>query len=141
MMVDDHLRSIPGVRGVNNHMGSRFTELEDEMAVVMSELKRRHLFYLDSKTSGQSVALRLAKRMGVPATSRSVFLDNDLSPKSIKFQIERLLGIARNTGYAIGICHPHKETLRCLQDSLQRLKSNARIVPASDLAGLSNSVS
>jgi len=136
VMVGDHLRNMPGVRGVNNHMGSRFTELEGKMAVVMNELKKRQLFYLDSITSGKSVSLRLAKAMGVPATGRTVFLDNDLSPKYIRSQIERLLGMARHRGHAIGICHPHKETLNCLQDSLPRLKGNARIVFASELASV-----
>ena len=116
--INSHLDGIPGVRGVNNHMGSYFTERKDKMRVVLSELKRRNLFYIDSRTTSKTVAFHMAKKVGVPVAKRSVFLDNDLSPKAIKFQIQRLIGIARHSGAAIGIGHPHKETLRILKDYL-----------------------
>jgi len=132
-IMNDHLNGIPGVRGVNNHMGSYFTVEEDKMRVVLSELKRRNLFYIDSRTTSQTVAFKMAKKAGVSVANRSVFLDNDLSPKAIKYQMERLLGIARHSGSAIGIGHPHKETLIILKDYLQRFKNQVETVPASKL--------
>jgi polysaccharide deacetylase 2 family uncharacterized protein YibQ len=131
--IEEHLDRVPGVKGVNNHMGSYFTESQGKMAVVMDELRKRHLFYIDSRTTHQTVAFDLARKMGVPAAERGVFLDNDLSPKGINFQMERLLGIARHSGAAIGIAHPHKETLQVLKGFLQRLKSKVDVVPVSDL--------
>jgi polysaccharide deacetylase 2 family uncharacterized protein YibQ len=131
--INSHLRRIPGVRGVNNHMGSCFTERKDKMSVVLSELKRRNLFYIDSRTTSQTVAFNMAKKAGVPVAKRSVFLDNDLSPRAIRFQMQRLVGIARHSGTAIGIGHPHKETLRILKDYLHRYKKKVETVLVSKI--------
>ena len=102
------------------------------MAIVLSEIKKRNLFYIDSRTTSKTVAFELAKKMGVPVASRSVFLDNDLSPKATRFQMERLLGIARHTGRAIGIGHPNRATLKLLKDYLPKLKKEVNVVPVSD---------
>lgn len=128
-----HLGCVAGVRGVNNHMGSLFTENRNKMAVVMRELKGQGLFYVDSRTTSESVAFRVAKETGVPVASRSVFLDNDLSTRAMRYQMERLLGMARHCGRAIGIAHPHAETLRLLQRHWPEVKTQVRLVPVSDL--------
>lgn len=137
-IMDDHLKRFPQVRGVNNHMGSRFTEIEEGMAVVFAELRKRGLFYVDSRTTHRTVAPMLGRKMGVPVAARGVFLDNDLSSKAMRFQTERLLGMARHAGYGIGIGHPHRETLRCLRDSLKRIKREAQVVPVSEIVHLAN---
>jgi polysaccharide deacetylase 2 family uncharacterized protein YibQ len=129
------LEEVPGVCGVNNHMGSLFTTRRDKMAVVMSELKKRDLFYIDSRTTTETVASELAEEIGVPVASRSVFLDNDLSFTVMRFQMERLLGIARHSGAAIGIGHPNMETLNLLRDYHDKLKTRVRVVPVSELIG------
>ena len=103
------------------------------MSVVFSELKERSLFYLDSRTTPRSVAASLGKRMGVPVVTRSVFLDNQLSSVALRYQTDRLLGIARHAKYAVGIAHPHRETLRSLKENLPRLKNEVQVVPVSEL--------
>jgi len=72
--------------------------------------------------------------MGVPVVARNVFLDNKLSSAGLRVQTDRLLGIARHARYAVGIAHPHRETLRSLKENLPRLKREARIVAVSELA-------
>ena len=134
-IIRSDLEEVPGVLGVNNHMGSLFTARRDKMAIVMSELKKRHLFYIDSRTTTETVAPELAEQMGVPVASRSVFLDNDLSSTAIRFQMERLLGIARHSGAAIGIGHPNKETLSLLKEYREKLKTRVKLVPVSELIG------
>lgn len=130
----DDIAQVPGLRGVNHHMGSYFTERYDKMKIVLSEVKKRNLFYLDSRTTNRTVAFDLAKDMGVPAAKKSLFLDNDLSSKAIKLQMERLFGIARYSGIAVGIGHPHKETLQVLQEYINQLKTDFKVVPVSELA-------
>lgn len=132
-ILKNRLERISGVKGVNNHMGSSFTGRPDKMGVVLSELRMRHLFFIDSRTTSETVAFSLAKEMGVPAAKRSVFLDNDLSPKAIKIQMERLLGIARHSGSSIGIGHPNKGTLKVLKQYLPKLKNEVKVVPVSEL--------
>ena len=133
--LEAHLSRVAGSRGVNHHMGSYFTERNDKMGIVLRELKKRNLFYIDSRTTKETVALEMAKKMGLPSARRHVFLDNDLSPKRIRFQMERLLGMARRSGAAIGIAHPHKETLQVLKEYQHRLENNVMVIPASELVG------
>jgi polysaccharide deacetylase 2 family uncharacterized protein YibQ len=127
------LDEIPFVAGVNNHMGSRFTENREKMTVVLAELKRRGLYFVDSRTSCRSVAFDLAKQMEIRAARRDVFLDNDLSEGALRIQMDRMLHLARNRGHAIGIGHPHKETLGFLKRVQLSLKEEAKVVPVSGL--------
>jgi polysaccharide deacetylase 2 family uncharacterized protein YibQ len=133
--LEDHLSRVAGSRGVNHHMGSYFTERKDKMGIVLRELKKRNLFYIDSRTTKETVALEMAKRMGLPSARRHVFLDNELSPRRIRFQMERLLGMAKRSGTAIGIAHPHKETLQVIKEYRHRLEKNVKVIPASELVG------
>ena len=134
-ILEAHLSQVAGSRGVNHHMGSCFTEREDKMQIVLSELKKRSLFYIDSRTTKETVALEMARRMGLPSARRHVFLDNELSPRRIRFQMERLLGMAKRSGTAIGIAHPHEETLQVIKEYRHRLESNVKLIPASELVG------
>ena len=132
-ILDQDLKEIPGARGVNNHMGSSFTEDHDKMLVVLRELKKRNLYFIDSRTSNSTVGFSLARKIGVLTAKRSVFLDNDLGPGAIRMQMERLLNMAKHTGAAIGIGHPYQETLRILKEYCSILKTEYRLVPVSEL--------
>lgn len=134
-VVASHLVRVTGASGVNNHMGSRFTRDRDKMAVVLGELKKRNMFYIDSRTTKETVAFTLARAMGVPTANRNVFLDNDVAPKAMRFQMERLLSLGRASGAAIGIGHPHERTLELLKAYGPRLKKEFKVVRAADLAG------
>jgi hypothetical protein len=132
-MIDKYLKELPEVKGVNNHMGSAFTENEAKMIAVMSEIKKRKLFYIDSRTTRQTVAAHVAKKLGVPTASRSVFLDNDLSTEAIQLQLERLIGIAKQKNEAIAIGHPHHRTIAVLEHYLPGLRDQVQIVHASEM--------
>jgi polysaccharide deacetylase 2 family uncharacterized protein YibQ len=128
----EDLNAIPDVVGVNNHMGSRFSEHEHKMTLVLQELKKRHLFFLDSKTSGKTKGYRLALQMGIPTSERDVFLDNIQEPQAIRRQIKRLVQLAHLRGSAIGIAHPHEITLEVFQQDIPRLsQQGVKLVPIS----------
>lgn len=130
------LKGIPNPVGVNNHMGSSFTEDDRAMRVVLKVLKRRGLFFLDSRTSPNSVAYETAKELGLKAGRRQVFLDNgdQADPAAVEKQIWRLVHIAQKEGRAIGIGHPHPYTLEALRRTLPQLKENGvEVVPVSRL--------
>jgi uncharacterized protein len=132
-IIEQDLKKIPGVRGINNHMGSYFTERQDKMTLVLRELKKRDLFYLDSRTTSNSVGFKLAEAMGVPSAEKNVFIDNDLSSRALKYQLDRLMGMARHSGEAVGIGHPHEATVNAIKDSERVLKRNFTVVPVSEL--------
>jgi len=124
------LDSVPGVSGVNNHMGSRFTEQSEPLAWVMDELAGRGLFFLDSLTTARSVAFEAARRAGVPALRRDVFIDNDRTPEAIGRQLERAVARALRTGRAVAIGHPYRVTLETLRAWAPRFgEAGVRVVP------------
>jgi polysaccharide deacetylase 2 family uncharacterized protein YibQ len=128
------LKRVPHVAGVNNHMGSRFTEDEPAMAAIMAVLREEGLFFVDSLTSSRSVGAAMAANAGVAAGRRDVFLDNVADVAAIVQQIRLLAGKARRNGSAIGICHPYPETLQALRQELPKLAGEGiEFVPVSAL--------
>ena len=128
------LASFTGFDGVNNHMGSKFTADADGMALVMGELQPRHLFFLDSRTSAQSVGLTTAQRFGVPTIARDVFLDDDMTAAAVRRQLEQTEKLASRKGYAVAIGHPHPATLQALADWLPQAQARGFVfVPLHDL--------
>ncbi len=120
--LDRALRRVPHVRGVNNHMGSQMTGRQPPMAALMAELQRRHLFFLDSRTSARTVAAAAAQRIGLASLSRDIFLDDDPSPAAVAAQFEAALRLARRQGSVVMIGHPHPATLALLERELPRLQ-------------------
>lgn len=128
------LTLIPYASGVNNHMGSAFTQHADKMDIVLAEIKKRQLFFVDSLTIGSSVAYHEAQRMEIPTARRDVFLDNERNVGKIALQLDDLVRIATTAHSAIGICHPYPETIVALTEFSSKLKTlNLDIVPASQL--------
>ena len=128
------LAAVPGAVGVNNHMGSGLSEDERSMDAVLGVLAGRRLFFLDSRTSADSVGYKTAVGRGIPAAERQVFLDGDPSPDAIRTQFQRLLDLARTRGVAIAIGHPHPETLEVLAEEVPRARAlGYEFVPVSYL--------
>jgi polysaccharide deacetylase 2 family uncharacterized protein YibQ len=117
------LAAVPGAAGVNNHMGSGLSADAPSMATILGVIGAQGLFFLDSRTSAQSVAYRLATSLGVPAAERQVFLDDDPTPDAVAAQFHRLLDLARTRGEAIAIGHPHSATLATLALEVPRAQS------------------
>ena len=133
--LDWGLSRFEGYVGINNHMGSGFTQHTEGMRAVLAELKRRGLMFLDSRTIASSVAGSLAKEMGVAHATRDVFLDNRRELGEIRAQLEKAERIARETGSAVAIGHPYDETIEALKAWLPTLgDKNIALVPISALA-------
>ena len=116
------LNSFSGYVGVNNHMGSRFTKDRAAMELVMAELARRHLFFLDSRTTPQSVGLSLAEQYGLRYVGRDVFLDNEIDVAKILAQLHQTEQVARRHGSAVAIGHPHAATIEALKQWIPQAK-------------------
>ncbi|MFP4534122.1 MAG: divergent polysaccharide deacetylase family protein [Spirochaetaceae bacterium] len=104
-LLRSHLRSLPGVIGVNNHMGSLATTDPRVMDVVMSTLAEEGLFFLDSRTTPLSVAAAAAEARDVPYAERTVFLDNERSRDAVAVQLDEAARLAEKEGYAVVIGH------------------------------------
>lgn len=127
------LDNLPGAVGVNNHMGSRFTEDPAALRPVLEVLRQQGLFFLDSVTSPRSQARDLARRMGLAHGQRDVFLDHDPTTGAITRQVLRLVRLAKTQGQAIAIGHPHATTIAVLTSLAPRLKQEVELVPVGQL--------
>lgn len=136
--VRDSIGRVPHVAGINNHMGSLLTRHPGAMTWLMAALKQSGgLFFVDSRTTTQTVAQKVALESGVPTTRRNVFLDNDPDPAAIERELRRLLALARRDGAALAIGHPYPETLAFLEHWLPTLPGQGvRLVPVAELIGL-----
>jgi hypothetical protein len=129
--LDQNLDTLPGVKGINNHMGSRLTAESTQMYQIFSILKKRGLFFIDSRTTAESLCEPSARLFQVPFARRDVFIDHYLKADFIRSQIKELIRIAKKNGEAVGIMHPHSTTLKILQEMLPDLKGQVHLVPAS----------
>ncbi|WP_122472256.1 divergent polysaccharide deacetylase family protein [Pseudomonas syringae] len=121
--LDAALLKVPFAAGVNNHMGSRMTAEPGAMAWLMAELQRRHLFFVDSRTSARTVAAAEAQKIGLASLSRDVFLDDERTAEAITRQLHTAIRVAREQGSAVVIGHPYPVTLDVLERELPRLKA------------------
>lgn len=136
--VRSDLASIPFVSGVNNHMGSLLTQQPRQMRWLMQDLLYHGgLFFLDSRTTAQTVAQETAMNDGLANIRRDVFLDNIQQPAAVRRQFEELVRLARRHGTALAIGHPHPVTLAVLRQLLPTLQAQGiRLVPVSELIRL-----
>ena len=96
----------------------------------MTALKERGLLFLDSRTSAQSVAGRVARQEGLPVLVRDVFLDHEPTAEFVTQQLAELEAVALRKGYAIGIGHPQPYTMEVLERWLASARSRGfEIVP------------
>ncbi|WP_422417938.1 divergent polysaccharide deacetylase family protein [Pseudomonas sp. GZD-222] len=121
--LDAALTKVPYAAGINNHMGSRMTSQAEAMAWLMGELQRRHLFFVDSRTSAATVAAASAQSIDLAQVSRDVFLDDVRTPEAIVRQLQLGIELARKQGSAVLIGHPYPQTLEVLEREMPRLKS------------------
>lgn len=134
-LVHSNLATIPHVRGFNNHMGSRLTKSTRLMGWLMqAAMFRDDLYFVDSRTTTESVAQLEAERRQVAATRRDVFLDYERSAGIVGEQLTDLVRHAKRHGTALGIGHPYPETLAALEAWLPTLhQQGIKLVPVSEL--------
>lgn len=128
-----NIEAIRFARGVNNHMGSRATADRRVMADVLGALPKG-MYFIDSRTTGSSLAGSLAKSMRVKTASRNVFLDDEQDAVSIRRQLDELARTAASQGTALGIGHMYPSTIQVLTEEAPRLRSSGfRFVRASSV--------
>lgn len=131
-----NLDAVPGIIGVNNHMGSKMTTVSSQIYQIFTVLKQRKLFFIDSRTTLNSICKPSARLFQIPFAQRNVFIDHIVDPDFIRRQLNHLIQIAYNRGEAVGIAHPHIETYTVLRAMLPDLQKKVQIVPASQIVHL-----
>jgi len=133
-ILESNLTQVPFIRGVNNHMGSKITAEREMMSLILGRLKEDNLYFIDSVTSGSSIAFKLAREMSILSAYRHVFLDSEKEEGYIRKQLIQLLIQAQKRGVAVGICHPYASTLKVLSENLELFEQyNCETVFASQI--------
>jgi len=126
-VIQKAFNSVPDAVGMNNHMGSKITENRYLMKIILKRMKKEGLFFVDSRTSVNSVALDVARELHIPSVKRDVFIDNDNNRDTIKNRLWELTEIAKKRGFAVGIGHCSKLTLDVLQTEVPKMQKRGFI--------------
>jgi polysaccharide deacetylase 2 family uncharacterized protein YibQ len=121
--VEADVDSLPDVPGVNNHMGSKATSDPRVMRDVLNVLQKRHMFFIDSMTSGSTVGESTAHELGVPTAERDIFLDNQKDLKYVLGQLKQAEDVALKRGSAIAIGHPNETTAQALAEAIPTMQA------------------
>jgi len=136
-----HLQSVPYAIGASNHMGSQLTAERRPMLLTMSTLKSwGNLFFVDSRTTKDTVAQTVAGENQLANTRRDVFIDNDQSLAAIRSALTQAIAKAKLNGQAVAIGHPHLNTLTVLENELVGMVAAAgvELVPISVIIDAQN---
>ena len=128
-----NLDRVPNVKGVNNHMGSKLTASSEKMRQIFTILKKRKLFFVDSRTSADTLCRPSAELLHLPFAERDVFIDHEQTRGFVKKQLKLLIKRAKRQGYAIGIAHPHPVTIAVLKEMLPELRKAVFLTHASQV--------
>lgn len=137
-VLESNIQAVPYVSGFNNHMGSLLTRSQLWMTRLMRKAaENKNLFFVDSKTTSNSVALKVAQTEGLRNIKRDIFLDHEASPVFIKKQLKKLIIKAQRKGTALAIAHPKNITISILENWLPELEAKGiKLVPVSTLISL-----
>lgn len=113
---------LPESVGLNNHQGSRGTADSRVMTLVAGVIKEKKKFFIDSRTTNNSLAETTMRKYGVPTNKRDIFLDNELDEEKIKIQLLELADVSEEKGIAIGIGHVKPQTLNVLAKEIPVLQ-------------------
>ena len=122
--VEEVISEFPEAVGMNNHQGSKATSDKRIMNIVGNVLKRHGKYFIDSRTSSETVAETTMRSRGVPTIRRHVFLDNENQKNKIREQLYKLADKAESKGLAVGIGHAKTNTLKVLKQEIPRLKEH-----------------
>jgi polysaccharide deacetylase 2 family uncharacterized protein YibQ len=132
--LEKDIEAVPYIAGINNHMGSKFMENKEKLTLIFSKLKKKNLFFIDSRTAANSEAFAAAQKVGLQVAARKIFLDNNRDYNEI---YNNLINITNNNGDVsplIVIGHPYPETIRAIKDATRVLREKGiLIVPVSQV--------
>ncbi len=132
--LDKNIDSVPYVVGVNNHMGSKFMVDKEKLVLIFGRLKKKNLFFIDSRTAVNSQAVAASKVVGLPFAERKIFIDNNRDYKEIYNNLMSAANYNNDSSPLILIGHPYPETIQALRDAVKELrKKGIIIVPVSQI--------
>ncbi|MCL2181494.1 MAG: divergent polysaccharide deacetylase family protein [Treponema sp.] len=100
-----NIAEVGPVSGINNHQGSKITMDREAVETILSFCAERGIYYLDSRTTPQTVVPAVAGRLGIRIVERNVFIDNEQDKSSMQNSITGGLERAQRDGVVVMIGH------------------------------------
>ena len=122
--VEQVIAEFPEAVGMNNHQGSKATADKRIMNIVSNILKRHGKYFIDSRTTAESIAETTMRSRGIPTMRRHVFLDNENKKTKIREQLYKLVDKAESKGLGVGIGHAKRNTFEVLKEEIPKLKEH-----------------
>lgn len=120
---------------VMNYMGARFSTSPEAMGMLMAELGKRGLGYVDDGSSARSLAPELALKNGVPFAAGDAIIDEVQERGAILDKLDQLERTARAKGFAIGTGNAFDVTVDAVASwASEARKRGIEIVPISAVA-------
>lgn len=117
-LLDMQLSYVPYAEGLNNHTGSKATKDAVLMKIVMRYLKKRKLYFLDSRTTPLTVAMKVAKEEGIPTMERRVFLDDSNDQRDIMMKIDEFILSGEKEERVVAIGHLRENTIYAISQRI-----------------------
>jgi polysaccharide deacetylase 2 family uncharacterized protein YibQ len=98
--IDTILKSVPGVIGIDDSMGSKFRESESAMSTLVGKLKEKSLIYVQTEPG-----VRIGEP-GVPNTAADVIIDERPFRAAIDARLDYVERLAKFQGSAVTVMSP-----------------------------------
>jgi hypothetical protein len=118
IIINKNIERIGSINGVNNHMGSIFTENKDKTTLVLKSIRRYTNIFVDSRTSSKSTAYAVCKSVMEKCGYNSLFIDNDNNIDIIRKKIKEAANLAKTKKNIIIIGHVRPLTIEALEEAL-----------------------
>jgi len=130
-----NIAEVGPVAGMNNHQGSKITMDKDAMRTILAFCAENNLYFLDSRTTADTVVPAIANQMGIKIAERNVFIDNEQNKTAMSRYISGGLTRAQKNGLAVMIGHTWSPDLAPLltEQYPLLLKQGYTIKTASDI--------
>ncbi|UUV18723.1 divergent polysaccharide deacetylase family protein [Fusobacteria bacterium ZRK30] len=131
---DGAIENLGAVKGFNNHMGSRFTNDPEKMRELLSYVKKKEMFFIDSNTNSKKEGYKIAKELDIPTYYTSYFIDNSHKKEDIMEAIKVSVGLAKERKKVLVIGHYRKETAEAIYEMLDYIEDEGvELVPISEV--------
>jgi polysaccharide deacetylase 2 family uncharacterized protein YibQ len=100
-----NIEEVGPVAGINNHQGSKITADIEAVETILAFCSENSLFFLDSRTTAETVVPSRARLRGMKIAERDVFIDNEQDRDSMLNYITSGLAKAQKNGSAVMIGH------------------------------------
>jgi polysaccharide deacetylase 2 family uncharacterized protein YibQ len=104
-IVERNIAEIGPIAGMNNHQGSKVTMDGKAMETILAICRDYGIYFLDSRTTADTAAPELAKRMGMKIGERDVFIDNMQEKSAMIRAVQEGLQKTEKKGAVIMIGH------------------------------------